>query len=340
MIFTGKEGAMKGSKIVALLMLVAVCSWACSCAGTTATTAPEKKTTIRWASPFKPGHTLVETGNKFKEIVEKGSGGRLLVEVQAGVGSEEEINDWCSQGKVEMQATGGRPLEVSAPQYFFFNAPYVMKDFDHFLRVWQGSLGKQARELVEKNGNQKYLGIVYRGLRQTTSKKPLYTPADFYMLKLRLPTVKTWIAVWKEIGTDPVPIPLPELYATLKDGKAQASEGDLPQIASFKLNEVQNYLTLTNHLVQTGGVLINKAFFDGLPKADQELIVKAAVQATDWANEGIKKEEKKLLIELQRKGMQVVIPDADSLREKGKPAVEQLFKTEWPVTTWAEVLAQ
>jgi len=331
---------MKSAKIVVLVMLAAVCSWVCSCAGTTPTGTPEKKTTIRWASPFKPGHTLVETGNKFKEIVEKGSGGRLLVEVQAGVGSEEDINDWCSQGKVEMQATGGRPLEVSAPQYFFFNAPYVMKDFDHFMRVWQGSLGKQARELVEKKGNQKYLGIVYRGLRQTTSKKPLYTPADFYMLKLRLPTVKTWIAVWQEIGTDPVPIPLPDLYASLKDGKAQASEGDLPQIASFKLNEVQNYLTMTNHLVQTGGILINKAFFDGLPKADQELIVKAVAQASDWANEGIKKEEKKLLIELQRKGMQVVIPDADSLREKGKPAVEQLFKTEWPVTTWAEVLAQ
>jgi TRAP-type C4-dicarboxylate transport system substrate-binding protein len=298
------------------------------------------KTTLRWASPFKPGHTLVETGYKFKEIVEKGSSGRIGVEVQAGVGSEEEINDWCSQGKVEMQATGGRPLEVSAPQYFFFNAPYVMKDFDHFMRVWQGPLGNQAREQVEKNGNQKYLGIAYRGLRQTTSKKPLYTPADFYMLKLRLPTVKTWIAVWKEIGTDPVPVPLPELYASLKGGKAQASEGDLPQIASFKLSEVQTHLTLTNHLVQTGGVLINKAFFDRLPREDQDLIVKAAAQACAWSNEGIKKEEKKLLIELQRRGMQVVVPDADSLREKGRPAVEQLFKTEWPVTTWAEVLSQ
>jgi len=30
--------------------------------------------------------------------------------------------------------------------------------------------------------------------------------------------------------------------------------------------------------------------------------VKAVAQASDWANEGIKKEEKKLLIELQRKG--------------------------------------
>lgn len=299
-----------------------------------------EKTTIRLASPFKTGHILCDAGEKFKEILEKGSGGRIQVQVQPGVGSEEEINDWCSQGKVEMQATGGRPLEVSTPQYFFFNAPYVMKDFDHFMRVWNGPLGKKAREQLEKDGNQMYLGIVYRGLRQTTSKKPVYTPVDVYGLKLRLPTVKTWIAVWKEIGADPVPIPLPDLYKSLKDGKADASEGDLTQIGSFKLNEVQSYLTITNHLVQTGGVLINKAFFDKMTKEDQNLILKAAKDASDWANEKIKQGENTLLVDLQRKGMQVVIPDAESFRAKAKPAVEELFKKEWPVTTWAEVLAQ
>ncbi len=299
-----------------------------------------EKTTIRLASPFKTGHILCDAGEKFKAIVEKESSGSIEVQVQPGVGSEEEINIWCSQGRVEMQATGGQPLEVSAPQYFFFNAPYVMKDFDHFMKVWNGPLGKKAREQVEKNGNQMYVGIVYRGLRQTTSKKPVYTPADVYGLKLRLPTVKTWIAVWKEIGADPVPIPLPDLYKSLKDGKADASEGDLTQIASFKLNEVQSYLTITNHLVQTGGVLINKTFFDKMAKADQTLILKAAKEASDWANDKIKQGENMLFVDLQRKGMQVVIPDAESFREKAKPAVEDLFKKEWPVTTWAEVLAQ
>jgi len=296
--------------------------------------------TIRLASPFKSGHILIDASEKFKEICEKDSGGKIAVQVQPGAGTEEEINVWCSQGKVEMQATGGQPLEISAPQYFFFNAPYVMKDFEHFMRVWNGPLGKKAREQVEKNGSQSYLGIVYRGLRQTTSKKPLYSPADVHGLKLRLPTVKTWIAVWKEIGADPVPITLPELYNSLKDGKAEGSEGDLPQIASFKLNEVQNYLTITNHLVQTGGILISKPFFDKLSKPEQDVVVKAANQATDWANAKIKTGENMLLVDLQRKGMTVVIPDAESFRAKGKPAVEELFKKEWPVTTWAEVLAQ
>ena len=61
-----------------------------------------------------------------------------------------------------------------------------MKDFDHYMRAWNGKLGQQALAQLEKN-DLKYLATIYRGLRQTTAKKPLYTPADAYNLKLRLP---------------------------------------------------------------------------------------------------------------------------------------------------------
>jgi TRAP-type C4-dicarboxylate transport system substrate-binding protein len=54
----------------------------------------------------------------------------------------------------------------------------------------------------------------------------------------------------------------------------------------------------------------------------------------------MKASENAYVIELQRKGMQVVIPDADSFRAMAKPAVDELLKTQWSVTTWAEVLAQ
>jgi len=299
-----------------------------------------QRTVIRYASPFQTGHILVDAGVKFKEVMGRDGGGRFDVIVQAAAASEEAANELCSQGKVEMQATGGRPLEVSAPKYFFFNAPYVMKDFEHFTRVWNGPLGEKAREQVERNGNQVYLGIVYRGLRQMTSKKTIFSPDDVSGLRLRLPTVSAWIAVWKAMGAVPVPVPLPELYASLRDGRAEASEGDLPQIASFKLNEVQNRLTLTNHLVQTGGILANKGFFDGLSAGDRNLVRKAVKEAADWANEKIKTAETAILVDLQKKGMQVVVPDAESFRVKGKPAVEELFRKEWPVTTWREVLAQ
>lgn len=308
--------------------------------GTTASAAAGDKVTIRIGSPFKPGHILVDTADRFKALVESRSGQRIAVTIDAGTKAEIEINKLNSAGQLEMQSNGTNFLEAYAPPYYFFTGPYVMKDFDHYMRVWNGRLGQQAMAEMEKNGNLKYLGTIYRGQRWTTAKKPLYTPADTYGLRLRLPPIPSWMAVWKAIGTDPVGVPLPDLYASLKSGKAEASEGDLPQVFSFKLDEVQTHLVMTNHLVQTGGLLINKGFFDRLSRADQALVVQAGKEACDWANARMKAGENEYLLNLQRRGMQVVIPDADAFRAKAKPAVDELFKTQWSVTTWADVLAQ
>jgi TRAP-type C4-dicarboxylate transport system substrate-binding protein len=331
---------MKGIRIGFVLTTIAVFCFLLGCAGTAPSVQSEKKTTIRIGSPFKAGHILVDAAEKFKELVTQRSGGRIEVQIDAGTKAEIPINKMNSAGALEMQSNGTNFLELYAPPYYFFTGPYVMKDFDHYMRVWNGKLGQQARAEMEKNGNLKYLGTIYRGQRQTTAKKPLYTPADAYNMKLRLPPIPSWMAVWKAIGADPVGVPLPELYSSLKTGKAEASEGDLPQISSFKLDQVQTHLIMTNHLVQTGGMLINKPFLDRLSKADQDLIVQAGKEACDWANEKMKTGESAYLVDLQRKGMQVVIPDADSFRAKAKPAVDELFKTQWSVTTWKEVLAQ
>jgi TRAP-type C4-dicarboxylate transport system substrate-binding protein len=329
---------MKGIRIGLVLSTIAIFCFLLGCAGTTPSVQSEKKTTIRIGSPFKGG-IVVEAAEKFKELVEKGSAGRIEVKIDAGTKAEIEINKMNKAGELEMQSNGTNFLELYAPPYYFFTGPYVMKDFDHYMRAWNGKLGQGARAQLEKN-DLKYLATIYRGLRQTTAKKPLYTPADAYNLKLRLPPIPSWMAVWKAIGADPVGVPLPELFNSLKTGKAEASEGDLPQIQSFKLDQVQSHLIMTNHLVQTAGILIYRPFFDKLSKADQDLIVKAGKEAEEWANNKIKTGEAAILVELQRKGMQVVIPDADSFRAKAKPAVEELFKTQWSVTTWAEVLAQ
>jgi len=296
--------------------------------------------TIRIGSAFLKGHILVDAAEKFKELIEGASGGRIAVELQLGGKSEEEIVNLNSAGAFEIQSNGTQFLQLKAPPYYFFTNPYVMKDFEHYMRVWDGKLGQQACAEMEKNGNLKFLGTVYRGMRQMTAKKPIYTPADVYGVKMRLPVISSWIAVWKAIGADPVPLTLPELYPGLKSGKAEASEGDVSQITSFKLDEVQTHLIMTNHLAQTGGMLIYKPFFDSLSKADQALVVMAGKQACDWANAKMKASENAYVLELQRKGMQVVIPDADLFRAKAKDTVDQLFKTDWSVTTWAEVLAQ
>jgi TRAP-type C4-dicarboxylate transport system substrate-binding protein len=77
-----------------------------------------------------------------------------------------------------------------------------------------------------------------------------------------------------------------------------------------------------------------------LSTTDKKLIMNAVKEACAWATEKMKLNESKLVEQLKSQGMTVTTPDADAIRVKAKPAVEGLFKTAWPVTTWEEVLAQ
>jgi len=297
--------------------------------------------TIRLGSAFEPTHILCQAAEKFKALVEKRSNGAIEVQLFLGgaMGSEEECTEAVSIGALEMQVGGGLPIKTFAPQYYFFDSPYVMRDWNHFQRVWAGPLGEKAREELIKKGNTMYLGVVYRGVRHLTANKPIYTPDDLKGVKLRLPQLPTWVKVWEAIGASTVPIALTELFTALQTGVADASEGDVTQILSFRLYEVQKYLMLTGHLVQTGGLTINKPFFDKLKKEYQDIIVQAGKEATDWASETIVTKEEDLIKELEAKGMQIIEPNAQAFRDKAKSAVEELFKAEWPVTTWEELLS-
>jgi len=299
-----------------------------------------REVTIKTATSFKEGHILSDFLYKFKQIIESMTANKITVEIEAGINTEEEVNIMCSEGTIDLQSTGGFPLQDFAPEYFFFNAPYVIKDYDHFLRVWNGPIGKEAKDIVLENGNMLCVGTVFRGLRQMTSNVPIAGTEDIVGLKLRLPGVPTWIAVWEELEADVVAVPLTGLYDALDSGLAEASEGDLTQIYSFNLFEVQSQLTITNHLVAVGWITLNDEFFRKLPTLYQGLILTAIYEASEWATEKIQNNETALLAELQANGMTIGYADAEAIRIKAKPAVEALFASEWPVTTWEEVLAQ
>jgi TRAP-type C4-dicarboxylate transport system substrate-binding protein len=302
---------------------------------------PKKpKVVLTIGSAFNEGHILTDTAEKFKELIEKRSKGKIQVIIEAGVDTEEGVNLRCASGDLDIQVTGGEPLEVFSPEYFFFNAPYVIKDYDHFLRVWNGSLGAEAQELISQNGNMKSLGTVFRGYRQMTSNNAIDGPNDISDLKLRLPGVQTWIDVWSAVGADPVAVPLTGLYQALADGTAEASEGDLTQILSFNLSEVQSNLAITNHLCAIGWITMNNDTYNSLKPSYKRLVQECMQEASEWATQVTIESDGARLQQLEEAGMSVSYPDGDAIRNLAKPTIEELFITEWPVTTWEEVLAQ
>lgn len=301
--------------------------------------------TVRVVTPFATGHILADTAFKFKEILEdKSNAGRFTVTVTTSVLNEQAINPQmtnCDPTKRvgDVMITGGQPLQDWAPSYFFFNGPYVIRDYDHFQNVWDSHLGDEAQSLMSANGNLESIGTVYRGFRQFTSNAPINGPADFVGLLLRLPPTPDWVAVWSSLGVIPKTIPLGGIYDALKNHVADASEGDLTQIQSLKLYEVQSHLTLTSHLVGFGLGMANECFLDTLGNGDANKLRKALQQATDWGTAQMQSRESALLTLLQSEGMTVVHPDAAAIRAAAEPAINNLFATKWTVTTWSEVLS-
>ena len=301
----------------------------------------EAGTVIRIASSFDPNHTTCQAGNYFKKLVEERSQGAIQVQTFWGavMGSEEELTESVSTGGVEMQVGGGIPIKIFAPQYQFMNDPFIMRDWNHWKKVWDAKVGKDLKDTVERKGRTLYVEVMYLGVRQFTANKPIQTPKDVQGLKLRLPNLPTWVKVWKELGALPVPIALNELFTSLQSGVADASEGMVSQIQSFRLNEVQKYLSLTGHGIQSGAFTIGRDFFNKLDKKSQDLVMHAGKDAAEWATKSTVDGESAVIADLEKKGMKIVKADQKAFFDKAKPAVDKLFETDYPVTTWKEILS-
>ncbi|MFC6903577.1 TRAP transporter substrate-binding protein [Halalkalicoccus tibetensis] len=285
------------------------------------------------ASSFEPDHVNVIAAERFAERIEEGTDGRLSIEIVAGgaYGSEDEISEIVNQGGVEAHAAGSVPYYLYAPEYWFFGCPLVIDDYEHLLELTEGEAFSEARELLAERGNQRPIGRqIYRGERHTTANRPIREPDDLAGLDLRLPEFDPWVAIWQAIGAQPTPIALDELYSALQVGTVDATEGDADQISSVQLNEVQTHLSMTAHQIANGNLYVNDGFFRGLDEAYRELFFEAGHEATVEATELAMEREQELLDELADSGMTIVDDvDREAFREAARPAIEELFETDW-----------
>jgi len=301
----------------------------------------EANTVIKIASINDPTHISVRTANKFKEIVEDASNKDITVEVIASgaLGSEKETIEAISVGGLEAVIGGLTPIELYAPKYAFVNAPFVIRNWDHWLSVWNSDLGQEIRDITAKQGNIIYLGALYAGQRHFIANKPVYTPSDVQGFKLRLPNFPSWIKVWQEIGALPTPIAFPETYTSLKLGVADGLETDFIGVLSSHFYEIEEYISMTGHLIQSLVLTMNKDLFDSLSSEHQQLVTNSAEEACIWGTAELLSIEKDMMEELKDKGMKIVEAERELFFEAARPAIEELFKTEYTVTTWDEVLS-
>ena len=284
--------------------------------------------TIKFANQNAKGHPIVLGMEKFAELVEKNSGGKLKVQVFPGgaLGSDQANVSALQGGTLEMAAMNSGIFANLVKEFAIYDFPFLFGNAKEADAVVDGPFGQGLHRKLEDKG---LVGLAYYelGFRELThSKRPIKTVDDIAGLKLRVipnPINVDWV---KALGANPTPLPFPELYAALEQGAVDGQENPVATIKGAKLYEVQKYLALTNHQYNPQSVVVSKKFWDSLSPADRMILQEAATESAVYQRTQSRAQLQAGLDDLRKAGMQVTeLPPAEiaKLREKMKPVIEK-----------------
>ena len=274
---------------------------------------------------MKPGGAEEASINKFKEIIEKESNGRMKVKIfmSAQLGKEKAVLELMKLGQTQMALTGGTFLNWYAKAYDPITIPFYLPDWNCVKAYLESPMRKKIADAAAEKGGLVWFSSQKRAPRHMTSSRKIEKVEDLKGLKIRMPAIPVWVDVWKELGTLPTVIPASEIYLAMKTGQVESHENSLVSPFSRKLWEVQKYIILTGHVSFPWHWVGSKVWYDKLDPKDQALITKAAKEAGDYGTNVEDEKDAFYTQELKKKGMVFITPDNAAIRAKAQPAVQR-----------------
>ena len=252
--------------------------------GGTASSAPQLTLIIasNQTDPTNPFNYGLE---KFKEVAEEVSGGKISVTVHKGTLGENESE------LVEKLTMGAADIVVSSPGFMtaigvqeidIFSLEYLFDSFEHWESCMDGEFGSAMREIVrEKTGNQfRILGYWSASVRDVYAKKAIAKPEDMKGLSIRTQSGQVQQDFFKACGAIPTTVAWGELYQALQQGVVDGAENDYTNFTLKEHHKTPNgkYISETHHDYTTRLFLMNGVKYDKLTD-EQKAWIDAACEA-------------------------------------------------------------
>jgi tripartite ATP-independent transporter DctP family solute receptor len=296
--------------------------------------------TIKFANQNSKGHPIVSGMEKFAELVDQKSGGKMKVQVFPGgaLGSDQANVSSLQGGTLEMASMNSGIFASLVKDFAIYDFPFLFGNPKEADTVVDGPFGVAMHKKLEDKGLVG-LGYYELGFRQiTNSKRPITKVEDIAGLKLRVipnPINVDWV---NALGANPTPLPFPEVYAALEQKAIDGQENPVATIKGAKLFEVQKYMTLTNHQYNPQSIVVSKKFWDTLSAADRKVLEDAARESIQYERTQSRAQLQSGLEDLRKGGMQInELPAAEvaKLREKMKPVIAKHSATAGEATVKA-----
>ena len=287
------------------------------------------ETIFKLATVTPPTHAYGMGGEEFGRLVKEATGGEITVKVFAGgqLGKgERELLEGLQVGTIDMAVTATGPVSNFSQDMGVVDLPFLFMGYEHADKILDGPIGRQLLDGLE-TANIKGLAFFENGFRNfTNSKRPLQNPGDFKGLKFRTMENPVHLASVRQLGAQAVPMSWGEVYTSLQTGVIDGQENPVAIISSFKINEVQKYLSLTGHFYSPAPLTMSLKKFKTLKPEHQKALLTAALQAAAYERKLIRDNEAKQLADLQAAGMQVDKVDKAVFVKAMSPVYDQFAK--------------
>ncbi len=287
-------------------------------------TAYAQDKTIKFATQNPKGHPIVMGMEKFAEIVQAKSGGKIKVNLFPGgtLGSDQANVSAIQGGTLEMASMNSGIFASQVKEFAIYDFPFLFNNEKEAELIIDGPIGKQLHDKLQDKG---LVGLAYfeLGFRNiTNSRRPITKAEDLEGLKLRVipnPINVDWV---RALGANPTPLPFPEVYGALEQKAIDGQENPVTVINANKFFEVQKHVVLSNHQYNPQSVVISKKFWDTLDAAQKKILQDAAQEAAKFQRQQARGQVAAALDNMKKNGMQVTelsAAESGKLRDKMRP---------------------
>tara|TARA_R110001583_G_scaffold96450_2_gene240794 strand:+ start:804 stop:1781 length:978 start_codon:yes stop_codon:yes gene_type:complete len=268
--------------------------------------------------------TKVFTDTANKEFTKAGLDYQMKFFGAAQLGKDKDVQQKLKLGTIDI-ALLSSTLATTVPEMALFELPFLVSDRTQVTQIEKDVVWPYIAPAAEKKGYT-IISFWENGFRNiTNSTKPINTPADLAGLKIRTPNSSWRVKMFKNWGANPTPMSFSDVFIGLQTGVIDGQENPYTNIYSAKLNEVQQYLSVTNHVYTPAYLTAGNKSYKKLPDDVKAIIKQSSYIAQQWGYAEAAKLEGVLKDKLVAGGMKINIADHQSFVDASQPIYDDFI---------------
>ena len=259
-------------------------------------------------TPYPPTNLHTENILQFVADVDKGSGGKLRIQVHPGASlfKAPEIKRAVQSGQAQIGEILLSGYANEDPMFGLDSVPFVATSYADSRKLWNASR-KAIEERFAKQGMKVLYAVPWPPQGLYSKSKPINTAADLKGLKWRAYNPGT-AKIAELVGAQPVTIQAAELAMAVATGSVEAHMTSGATGVDSKLFEHTKYYYDTQAWLPKNIVFVSQKAFDALDRQTQDAVLKAAADAQERGWKLSEDKNRQYLDALAKGGMTVAPP--------------------------------